>query len=110
MKKIERNLAETQKAYLDLQKAMVDLESSKYIVNFSDDVHDKLSAIRLMFDYIFTKFGNYQFRRDCIVDFKISEIENILEALDSFIESYQKLLQTYREKPSSKNIRQKNMA
>ena len=110
MKKIEKRLADTQKAYLDLQKAMVNLESSKYVVNFSDDVHDKLSTIRLMFDYVFTKYGNYEFRRDCIIDFKVSEIENILEALDSFISSYQKLLQTYREKPSSRNLQQEKGA
>ncbi|HUU27416.1 MAG TPA: hypothetical protein VM123_06360 [archaeon] len=110
MKKIERNLAESQKAYLDLQRAMVNLEASKYVVNFSDDVHDKLSTIRLIFDYIFTKYGNYDFRRDCIIDFKISEIENILEALESFIDSYGSLIKTYRDKPSSKNIRQSKPA
>jgi hypothetical protein len=110
MKKIEKNLAESQKAYLELQRAMVNLESSKYLVNFSDDVHDKLSTIRLIFDYLFTKYGNYEFRRDCILDFKVSEIENILEALDSFISSYQNLIKTYREKPSSKNIRQTGSA
>ena len=110
MKKVERNLADTRKAYLDLQKAMVNFESSKYVVNFSDDVHDKLSTIRLLFDYIFTKYGNYEFRRDCIIDFKISELENILEALDSFIESYQSLIKSYREKPSSRNLRQEKGA
>ncbi|MFH1071282.1 MAG: hypothetical protein V1794_16815 [Candidatus Glassbacteria bacterium] len=110
MRKVEKNLADTQKAYLDLQKAMVNLESSKYVVNFSDDIHDKLSTIRLLFDYIFTKYGNYEFRRDCIIDFKISELENILEALDSFIESYQSLIKTYREKPSSRNLRQEKGA
>ena len=110
MKKVEQDLAKSQKAYLDLQKAMVNLESSKYIVNFSDDVHDKLATIRLLFDYVFTKYGNYEFRRDCIVDFKVREIENILEALDSFLESYQSLLKVYREKPSSKNISQSKQA
>jgi len=110
MKKIERGLLDSQKAYLDLQKAMVNLETSKYLVNFSDDVHDKLSSIRLIFDYIFTKFGNYDYARDCIIDFKASEIENILEALESFIHSYQNLLKTYREKPSSKNLRQSKSA
>ncbi len=110
MKKVERGMAGSQKAYLDLQKAMVNLESSKYVVNFSDDVHDKLSTIRLLFDYVFTKYGNYEFRRDCIVDFKVGEIENILEALDSFIDSYQSLIKIYREKPSSRNIEQNKQA
>lgn len=110
MKKVERNVASSQKAYLDLQKAMVNLETSKYVVNFSDDLHDKLSTIRLLFDYVFTKFGNYGYRRDCIVDFRVSEIENILEALDSFIDSYHCLITTYREKPSSKNIEQTKQA
>ena len=110
MKKVERGMVGSQNAYLDLQKAMVNLEASKYVVNFSDDLHDKLSTIRLLFDYVFTKYGNYEFRRDCIVDFKVSEIENILEALDSFIDSYNSLIKTYREKPSSKNIEQTKQA
>ena len=37
-------------------------------------------------------------------------ISNILEALDSFIESYQSLLKVYREKPSSRNISQSKEA
>ncbi len=110
MKKVERGMAGSQQAYLDLQKAMVNLEASKYVVNFSDDIHDKLSTIRLLFDYVFTKYGNYEFRRDCIVDFKVSEIENILEALDSFIASYHSLIKIYRDKPSSKNIEQTKQA
>ncbi len=110
MKKIERNLAASHKAYLDLQKAMVNLETSRHLVNFSDDVHDKLSTLRLIFDYLFTKYGNYEFRRDCIIDFKTGEVENILEALDSFIASYQSLIRNYREKPAAKNLRQSGTA
>jgi hypothetical protein len=106
MKKIEKNLVDSQKVYQDIQRAMVNLETAKYLVNFSDDIHDKLSSIRLIFDYFFTKYGNYEFRRDCIVDFKVKELENILEALDSFVLSYQDLLRTYREKPTSKNLQQ----
>lgn len=110
MKKIEKNLAASQKVYQDIQRAMVDLENAKHLVNFSDDAHDKLSALRLIFDYFFTKYGNYEFRRDCIVDFKVRELENILDALESFTRSYQDLLRTYREKPTSNNIQQTGTA
>ena len=110
MKKIEKNLADSQKVYQDIQRAMVNLENAKYLVNFSDDAHDKLSALRLIFDYFFTKYGNYGFRRDCIVDFKVRELENILDALDSFTRSYQDLLRSYREKPTSSNLKQSGVA
>lgn len=110
MKKIEKNLVDSQKVYQDIQRAMVNLENAKYLVNFSDDAHDKLSTIRLIFDYFFTKYGNYEFRRDCIVDFKVKELENILDALESFTRSYQELLRTYREKPTSRNIQQTGTA
>ena len=110
MDKIEKKLHDSKKAYLELQKAMVDLQTSKSLVNFSDDVHDKLASVRLIFDYIFTKFGNRDFRRDCIVDFKVSELENILEALESFVSGYQVLLKSYREKPSARNLSRKSSA
>ena len=110
MKKIEKNLADSQRVYQDIQRAMVNLENAKYLVNFSDDAHDKLSTIRLIFDYFLTKYGNYEFRRDCIVDFKVKELENILDALESFTRSYQDLLRTYREKPTSRNIQQTGTA
>ncbi|MBN2289701.1 MAG: hypothetical protein JXQ83_10250 [Candidatus Glassbacteria bacterium] len=110
MNKIEKKLHDSRKAYLELQQAMVDLEASRHLVHFSDDVHDKLASVRLIFDYIFTKFGNQDFRRDCIVDFKVSEMENILEALDSFVAGYQDLIKSYREKPAAKNLSQQNSA
>jgi hypothetical protein len=110
MNKIEKKLKDSKKAYLELQQAMVELESSKHLVDFSDDVHDKLASIRLIFDYIYTKFANQDFRRDCIVDFKVSELENILEALDSFVTSYQSLIKSYKEKPTARNLSQRSSA
>ena len=110
MKKLEKNLVDSQKVYQDIQRAMVNLENAKHLVNFSDDAHDKLSALRLIFDYFFTKYGNYEFRRDCIVDFKVKELENILDALESFTKSYQALLHTYRDKPTSSNLSQTGTA
>lgn len=103
MKKIEENLLNSQKVYAELQKAMVDPDSSRYFVNFSDEIYDKLATIRLICDYIYTKFGKYEFRRDCIVDFKACELENLLEALESFTNDYQNFLKEYK-KPSSRNI------
>lgn len=110
MNKIEKKLKDSKKAYLELQQSMVNFESSRHLVNFSDDAHDKLASIRLIYDYLYTKFGNQGFRRDCIVDFKVGELENILEALESFVNGYQSLLKSYKEKPSAKKLSQKSSA
>ncbi|MEA2063914.1 MAG: hypothetical protein U9P14_09475 [Gemmatimonadota bacterium] len=110
MKKIERKLADSKKAFKEMQRAMVSLDASKHLVDFSDDMHDKMANIRLIFDYLFTKFGNHDFQRDCIVDFKVSELEHILESLDSFVISYQALIKSYKDKPSSANLSQKSSA
>ena len=110
MKKIRKKLEDSKKAYLEMQKAMVELQTSRHLVDFSDDVHDKLATIRLIFDYVFTKFGNQDFRRDCVLDFKVSEVENILEALESFVTDYQDMLKTYSEKPSARNLSRESSA
>jgi len=110
MDKIQKKLKDSKKAYVEMQQAMVSLQSSRHLVDFSDDVHDRLASVRLIFDYVFTKFANQDFRRDCIVDFKVSEVENILEALESFLTDYHNMLQKYREKPSAKNLSRESSA
>jgi hypothetical protein len=83
-------------AQKSLNNSLQELHSSRQLVQLSDEVHDRLSTLRLIFDYIFTKYGNHEYRRDIIMDFKVSEIENMLDSLESFIGSYQKMIERFR--------------
>lgn len=83
-------------AQSNLNNPLQELHSSRQLVQLSDEVHDRLSTLRLIFDYVFTKYGNYEYKRDVIIDFRVSEIENMLDSLEGFIGDYQKMLERFR--------------
>ena len=83
-------------AQKNLNVPLQELHSSRQLIKLSDEAHDKLSTLRLIFDYVFTKYGNYEYKRDVIVDFRVSEIENMLDSLEGFIGGYQKMLENFR--------------